>query len=752
MMDEALSDLDWTSGQGYIDDIACGSNTFEDHCKDLQKLFDRLTEWELSAKLSKCLFFKKRMEYLGHEISYEGIRPNQSKIETITKMKPPIDISGVRRFLGITSYYRKFIRNYARVAEPLYLHTKKNVLLKWNDESQQVFEELKHRLTEAPVLRYPDYTKPFSIETDASDFAIGAILSQKDEKGREYAVVFASRTLNAAERRYSATERECLAVVWAVDQFQIHLGLQPFIVHTDHNPLKWLLEKTELKGKYARWALKLQEFDMEVKYRPGIKNGNTDTLSRIDEDHRIRRIVTGRPSDNQLFYLKKKERIPIRVRWIEEDRELLDEQRSDKDCGEIIDYLERKILPTKHEEATRVITEAATFEVINGLLYKKITTSKNFNESQLRLAIPESMKKQVLQAHHNSITAGHLGINKTYGKLLTHYWWDGMWTTTKKWIRQCPECCMRKGNPQKHLGLPLSTVSERPWHILGADILGPLTSTTLGNRYVLVVTDHFTKWVEAFALPNQTAETIATKLVEEVFARYGMPENILTDRGRNFIGELLTWLEQKLDIRQLRTSSLHPQTNAIPERFNRTIVTMLSYYVSERQDDWDVFLPGALLAYRTAIHPSTGYSPFFLMFGREAREPLQLKELDEMNDDDVPTSAAYAQTLAERLHIAYQRARITEDKKRQERENYLLKKRVDHPFKIDNYVLLHLPLKKKGRTHKLAHPSKGPYRIAKFVTPVTVILEGKYLRKLREPVHVSRLKFYHGVVEIIKKE
>jgi len=785
MMDEVLADMDWQAGQGYIDDVICGSDSFEDHLKDMQKLFDRLIEWELSAKLSKCHFFKVKLDYLGHEISYEGIHPNQQKIEAIVKMLPPIDIAGVRRFLGMTSYYRKFIRNYAQVAEPLYKHVRKGLLSKWDEESDNAFNELKERLIKSPILRYPDYSKEFIIQTDASDFALGGVLTQKDELNREYVVAYASRTLNKSERKYSPTERECLAVVWSVDQFRVHLGLKPFTIYTDHNPLKWLFDKKELTGKFARWALKLQEFDCNVQYRPGVKNGNADGLSRIDEFGRIRKIssdkifrvkniideiepthimqlgstdsfnymfenkidkVWNRISRDLLFKIVEKPELNIelpkvKVRWIEEDKNLRDEQMKDDKCHKLIEYLENGILPNDINEKSEIMMESASYEVVNGLLYKKVFNKKKLGDTELRLVIPESMYVQVLQAHHDSMMAGHLGLKKTYGKLASRYWWSGMYKTTREYIRNCEDCVMRKGNPQKNLGLPMSTVSKRPWHILGADILGPLPKTDRGNIYILVVIDHFTKWVEAFALPDQKAETIATKLIDEVFSCFGMPENLLTDRGKNFIGELLTWMEKKLDIKQLRTSSLHPQTNSVVERFNKTIVTIISMYVSSNQKDWDVFIPGALFAYRTSIHPSNGYSPFFMMFGREAREPSQLQELIELSEEEGKSEPIqYAKQLVETLQKAYIDAKQCEDKARSDREEYLLKKRIDHDFKVGDSVYLYLKRKVKGKTHKFMYPWLGPYKIVKFITPVTVILQSKSKKKLRQPVHVSRLK------------
>ena len=274
------------------------------------------------------------------------------------------------------------------------------------------------------------------------------------------------------------------------------------------------------------------------------------------------------------------------------------------------------------------------------------------------------------------------------------------------------------------------------------DILGPLPTSTNGNRYLLVITDHFTKWVEAFPLANQTAETIATILIDEIFARYGVPENILTDRGKNFIGETITWLEKKLNIEQLRTSSMHPQTNALTERFNKTIAEMLSAYVSLNQKDWDQLIGGILLAYRTSQHPSTGYSPFYMMFGREPREPTQLIEVDILNEEETPSQ--YVANLLERLKEAYNQARLSEERARQTRENYWKKRNTDHNFKVGDRVMMYSKQRKTGRTFKLAPHWRGPYVIEKFITPVTITLRQMFnKKKMLHPIHVSRLKQFH---------
>ena len=240
LMDNVLRDPEWEAGRDYINDVIIGSSKFKNHLWDMTNLFKKLRKANLKVKLNKCAFGMKKVIYLGHELLAEGVRPNPKKVEAIDRMQPPVDISGLRRFLGLTSYYQKFIYKYADVAEPLNQLLCKGKIYKWDTKCQKAFEELKNRLVTAPILTYPDFNKVFYLQTDASDFGLEVVLARKDNKRKDKVVAYASRSLTKTERNYLVTEKECLAIIWGVKIFRPYLYGRKFIAITDHSALTWL--------------------------------------------------------------------------------------------------------------------------------------------------------------------------------------------------------------------------------------------------------------------------------------------------------------------------------------------------------------------------------------------------------------------------------------------------------------------------------------------------------------------------------
>ena len=282
MMNKLLEDYIGKFVEVYVDDIIIYSKNFEEHLIHLEKVFKALNEVNLKLSIEKSKFCQKEVKFLGHIVSEQGIKVDERKIQSIKEFPIPKNLRELRGFLGLASYYRKFIEKFSHVAKPLNILLKKDVKYNWNEKCQKAFEELKRRLINAPILRYPDFKKPFYIITDASGIGLGAILSQKDEYGREYVIEYASRSLNNAESNYSAQELECLAVYWAVEHFYPYIGYNKFYLVTDNAALKWL-HTSGLKQRRGRWIHMLQEYDFEVIHRAGKKNTNADALSRIPQ-------------------------------------------------------------------------------------------------------------------------------------------------------------------------------------------------------------------------------------------------------------------------------------------------------------------------------------------------------------------------------------------------------------------------------------------------------------------------------------
>lgn len=789
MMDEVIADMDWRVGSDYIDDLIVGSLTFEEHLSNLASLFKRLTEYGLTVKLSKCSFGKHQLVYLGHRISKEGISPNPAKTAAIDKMQQPKNISALRRFLGMTNYYRRFIHHYADLAAPLNKLLQKDSVWKWSDACQLAFDTLKDHLRSSPILAYPDFSKPFILHTDASIVGLGAVLVQ-EQNNKEVVIAYASRAVTKDERKWGITELECLAVIWGLKIFRPYIYGRTITVVTDHEALTSLKSKRdELTGRLGRWALKLQEYDLEIKHRPGKLHGDADALSRMDGEgvlYRIhhegriipvwrwerwaRTIYRHKPNlqrrshasrfkrthqvtssiHNSVYYINQTTAAPTDYKdYLQFSNDnMRAAQQGDALLGPIYAYLLHGELPENAEDST--VKEASGYELDNGLLYRVVPTPKMVNSDlfKLRLAIPENYIDKVLEQSHGSILAGHLGVKKTYERIAQQYYWRGMLSDVKRHIKACMPCAMRKGLPDKNMGQMGTIESFAPWDIIGADIVGPLPKTSRGHRYLLVFTDHFTKYAEAFPVEKQDADTIATIYIKHIICRYGTPKQILTDRGKAFIGQVMTRVCKRLNINQLRTSSVHPQTNGLTERFNKTLIGIISMFVSEHQKDWDMLTPYALYAYNTSLHPSTRFTPFYLMFGRDPN----------LVDADIPESSLHNyDTVADRnQHIETQFAQIRErvqyynNLAAQKRIRFAEKTRKDVKYEIGDTVWVYNKQIKKGQVKKLSLPWHGPFRIQKFIGPVTVLLQNEAKRTIRQPVHVSRLKLYESAEKTLE--
>ena len=565
----------------YLDDIIVFSSSFPTHLERLRNVFTALRQANLQLKLSKCSFGQKEVQYLGHIVSATGIKPDPRKIEAVSCYPAPGSVRELKQFLGLTSYYRKFIPNYAHIAEPLYkiLRGPKK-LFTWTTSCQQAFDHLKSKLVQPPVLGYPDFSIPFILHTDAFETAVGAVLSQCTD-GHERVVSYWSRQLTKAERNYSTIEREALAVIGAIKEFYPYLYGFNFQLVTDHNPLTSLRDIKDVGGRLARWILYLQQFNFTWEHRAGKHHSNADAMSRL-------------PPTNPVLGVF--QQLSPNIDGIKTD------QHTDEILSPIISALSnRSPLPADVAPGLR----RSILE--DGVLCRRFHPSSS-TEGYLQVVIPDTLKSVVLEQLHNQ--SGHLGIHKTLEKVKERFYWPGYESDTTTWIQECKEC-QKRNQPQPAQQAPLGTLnSSYPFEKVSWDIMGPLPVTSSGNKYIIVITDIFSKWVEAFPIQSTDTQTLATIFVNEVICRYGTPSYLHSDQGTNFTSNLMAAVCDLLGIEQTRTSSYHPQGNGQVERFNRTLEAMLAKVVSDHQRDWDSHLPRVLFAYRTAIHETTGFTPF----------------------------------------------------------------------------------------------------------------------------------------------
>lgn len=739
LMDIVLAGVKWQCCLVYIDDVVIFSPTFEQHVIDLRKVFEALRSANLTAKLPKCQFCRREMKYLGHVITPNGIKPDPELTKAVRNFPEPKKIKDVQSFLGLTGYYRRFIKDYAKIAEPMFKQLRhaqqSNNQLKWSNECRRSFEMLKTKLTNAPIMHTPNFDQPFILELDACEYGLGAVLTQEYEK-KKFVIAYASRTLSTAERKYGATEREALAIVWATKHFRPYLEGNKIYIRSDCKALEWMRTAKDVTGRIARWAIKLSAYQIEeIKYRPGKSNANADSLSRNPlpneaKHHEVSTIETA-----------------INV-W--EDTNILNEikeqQRADPKLKNIIQLLESK-------------TELATFDrgnqfvLLNGILHRTRKNKKHYNqrligEKQL-LVIPSAMQNKVLEWAHDHPTAGHGGQQRTLYRLGTRVYWESMRKDVINYIASCNDCQRFKYNNAPTANPMQLHIINEPWHTIGMDIMGPFPTTAKQKRFLLVVVDYFTRWVELFPMNSTTSTSIANILTNEVFARYGFPKYILSDNGPQFVSDLFKNFCETLGIERKFTSNYHPQSN-MTERVNRTLKPLIAIYAQNQSNSWDKEIHKLAFALRTAINETTGETPAFMMFGRDPRGPLDLITSNKI--EGLPTTAngdsyiqEYKTKLINNLRCAYklinEHAEIEKIRQKEKYDRHTTTRK----FMENDLVWITIPTAQVGTnviSGKLQPRYQGPCRLIKQLSANTFTVIRLQDNVNLGAVNIDRMKLY----------
>jgi hypothetical protein len=707
MMDAVLRGLKWNICLCYLDDVIVYASNFQEHQKRLRKVLGCIREAGLTLNSKKCSFGKKKLTILGHLVDQYGIYPDPQKIAAVTKFPVPDNIADVRSFLGLCSYYRRFIKDFANIAKPLHELLKKDAKFCWSTSQEKSFNTLKRLLTSGPVLGHFLPTAETKIHADASGYGIGAVLVQVQD-GRERPIAYASRSLTAAEKNYSTTEKECLAFIWAITKFRPYLFGKPFTVVTDHHSLCWLANVKDPSGRLARWALRLQEYDIDIVYKSGRKHSDADSLSR--------KPLVGEIADDS-------DEIPFFASLTDYRKE----QLKDKQLKSIIKTLQGG-------------AEYQSYQVQNGVLYKR-----NYDPmgQQWLLVIPKQLRRDILTSLHDAPTAGHLGFAKTYDRIRRKYYWPGMYGTIRRYVSHCRGCQRRKSPPQLPPGqLQPIKPPDTPFFQVGIDLLGRFPTTRDGNRWIIVCTDYLTRFAVTKALATAEATEIAKFMVEEIILKHGAPSVMISDRGRSFLANIVKDINQFCQTSHRLTTAYHPQTNGLTERLNKTLADMLSMYVDVDQRNWDTILPFVTFAYNSAKQDTTGFSPFFLVHGRDLQTPLDVifPQCTESHGDD------YVQRLITRAEEARQLARLhILDSQATNKRRYDKRHRPVN-YNIGDLVWVFTPVRKVGLSEKLLRRYFGPYRITRRLSDVTYEVESmeesSRRRRSKDVVHVLRLKPY----------
>lgn len=713
MMDALLHGFKWSTCLCYLDDVIVFSPTFSAHLADLSQILSLFRHAGLQLNSSKCRFARRQITILGHVVNSTGVHPDPDKIRAVEHFPLPRSCNDVRSFLGLCSYFRRFVEGFADLARPLTDLLKKDVTFFWGPNQDRAFTTLISKLTTSPVLAHFDVAAPTELRTDASGYGIGAVLSQR-QSGQDRVIAYASRLLSTPERNYSITERECLALVWAIGKFRPYLYGRTFTVVTDHHALCWLSSLKDPTGRLGRWALRLQEYDYTVLYKSGRLHKDADCLSRYPVGPCDNPSIHG---DADLFSLSA-------------FAHMGEEQRRDAELRSLI----ARIRSTPSDPPLR------RFVLHNDTLYRR-----TFNPAgpDLVLVVPKHLRTAVLQELHDLPTAGHLGVTRTYDRVRHRFFWPRLHRSVRRYVGACDACQRRKRPTTLSAGMlqPIDVPPE-PFYRVGLDLLGPFPESHAGNRWVAVATDYATRYAITRALPTSTATDVADFLLTEVILRHGAPHQLLTDRGRCFLSKVVDDILRSCSTKHKLTTAYHPQTNGLTERLNRTLTDMLAMYVSPDHRDWDVALPYVTFAYNSSRHDTAGYSPFYLLYGREPHLPL---------DTLLPPSAAppseYAHEAIARADHARQlaRSRLLASQTSQQ-ESYNRRHRTVS-FSPGSLVLLWTPSRRLGLSEKLLSRYVGPYRVLRQVTAVTYEIapaspETTARSAQRDIVHVSRLKPY----------
>ncbi|GFW55987.1 retrovirus-related Pol polyprotein from transposon 412 [Trichonephila clavipes] len=629
LMETVLKGLTFEACLIYLDDVIIGGRTFEEHLQNIRKVLSKLSDANLKLNPSKCKFFQKEVNYLGHIISAEGVRTDPEKVSAVKNWKRPENLPNRKK--------QKF---------------------QWTKECEDSFLQLKEALTSSPILIYPQPDKPFILDTDASNESVGAVLSQEID-GQERVVAYWSKCLSKPERNYCVTRKELLAIVKAIEHFHHYLYGQKFLLRTDHASLTWLMNFRNTEGQVARWIQRLNEYYFDIRHRKGSSHGNADALSRrpcpencrhcsrveTKYDYAIRQITTSTatPPDP----------------W--SDEKVREDQMADPDIKPLIEFMESSSNKPSWQDISAYSPTTKQYWALwnslhlrNGVLYRKFE-SEDGKTFRWQLVLPRSRIPEVLKELHGSPTGGHFGVMKTLHRVRERFCWGKVRADVEQWCKSCDACSARKGPKIRSRGKLHRYNVGAPFERIAFDILGPLPRTASGNKYLLVVMDYFTKWPEVYPIPDQEAPTVAEAVVQHWISRYGVPLQLHSDQGRNFVSAVLKGVCELLGIDKTKTTPLHPQSDGMVERFNRTILNNLSLMVSKNQQDWDQKVPLFLLAYRSAVHETTGYSPSQMLFGRDLRLPCDL--LFGRPPDTPSSPEEYVQNLQARFEDVHNLAR-----------------------------------------------------------------------------------------------
>lgn len=651
----------------YMDDIIIPSKTIPEGMSKLREVLSLLRTVNLTLNLDKCNFFKRNIHYLGYEISSEGVRPGQEKTRAVINFKTPTNVHEVRQFIGLCSFFRRFVQDFASVARPLTTLTKTTTPWVWGDDQKRAFSKLKEVLTSRPVLAIYNPEYETELHTDACLTGLGGILLQRQNRSLPlHPVAYFSRQTTAEEQRFHSYELETLAVVASLNRFRVYLLGIEFTIVTDCNALRTTLTKRDLVPRIARWWLLVQEYSFSVEYKPGVQIAHADALSRNSISE----------SNEHLSVLQIGE-----VHWLQSV------QMSDPRLSHI-----KAVLDSKSQEAKDI---RHNYELKDGKIYRRVN-------DELRWAVPRDARWKIMQQCHDE--AGHFAYDKTLEKVRRDYWFPKLSQFTKKYVRACIPCAHAKapGNRKQGLLNPIPKPNI-PFKCLHIDHLGPFVKSKRGNIYILGIIDSFTKFIILRAVKNTKSKT-SISVLKDVFALFGIPAQLISDRGTSFTSNEFKAYIESIGVKHTLNAVATPRANGQIERYNRSILASLTALCHDADDrDWDNKLGQVQWSLNNTVNQGTGKCPSEVIFGKPTVNTVEVQLHDINGSEEVSAEEVgkIREEVCSNIHNLQSKMKTRFDKKR-------AKARI---YKEGDLVMIQKSTNIPGESHKLNPAFSGPYRV-----------------------------------------
>ena len=737
---------------GYLDDILIFSPDNKTHLEHLEVVFQRLREADLKLKASKCNFFKKHIQYLGHLVSGEGIEPLPEKLEAVRKMPPPTTPKEVRQFLGLVGYYRKFVPKFADIARPLTNLTKLDIPYEWTTRCQEAFEFLKEMLLKEPILKYPDPSKPYTLFTDASKFAWACVLTQEyehefDGKKRKilHPITYMSGLFKGSQVNWATLTKEAYAIYVSVKKLDHYIQDAEVTLRSDHLPLKSFLQKNTLNTKVNNWAIDITSRcrNIQFEYIKGIKNTLADTMSRLIEitpeieqepeppgqEFGYDIFETLEPIETTTHYINElKEEIQIKQEAIPDDllpivdlteSQLEDIQMKDKFIKNIVNRLVAKQQP-----------EGKPYYLEGKLLKKYIYDNKQRFEVTV---VSPNCAPLLLNLAHDQL--GHNGTARTYMLLKRTYYWKGMKTDISNYVKQCKLCQKQNILPVKYVSGHFSAPMA-PMEFISMDLIGDFTPSSKGNKYALTVICMLTGYTFCIPIPSKKASDVITAYIDNVYSKFGGSKKILSDNGTEFKNQLFEKIAKELGVEfKCYTAPYHPQSNGRIEGFHHFLKSCMTKHISTTME-WDQVVHLATAAYNFFPNEHSKESPFFLMFGRDPRIPLNTLLTPKIRYMGTEENILSLEALQRIYHLVAENLKIAKER--------LHKNQQAYPTKLKTEDMVMIKTHAEGQFQPIY---KGYYRIVSFKgNQVQVIpVEGGKPHL----VHITDVKYIMPVDSII---